>query len=91
VLTPFRGIRYAEARISGLAEVTSPPYDVIAGENEDQLLAADPHNVVRIIRPRHPAGQPGSSAQDAAADLRHWLAEGILLPDGRICTYVPRI
>src|SRR6185437_15345080 len=88
VLKPFRGVRYAEARVSGLAEVTSPPYDVIASENEDQLLAADPHNVVRIIRPRHPAGQPGSSAQDAAADLRHWLAEGILLPDAEPALYV---
>jgi uncharacterized protein (DUF1015 family) len=87
-LTPFRGIRYAEARISGLAEVTSPPYDVIASDNEDQLLAADPHNVVRIIRPRHPAGQPGSGAQDAAADLGHWLADGILVPDAAPALYV---
>jgi uncharacterized protein (DUF1015 family) len=88
VLTPFRGIRYAQARISGLAEVTSPPYDVIASENEDQLLAADPHNVVRIIRPRHPAGQPGSSSDDAAADLRQWLADGILVPDDEPGLYV---
>ena len=88
VLTPFRGVRYVEARVSGLAEVTSPPYDVIASENEDQLLAADPHNVVRIIRPRHPAGQPGSSGDDAAADLRQWLADGILVPDAEPALYV---
>jgi uncharacterized protein (DUF1015 family) len=88
VLTPFRGVRYVEARVSGLAEVTSPPYDVIASENEDQLLAADPHNVVRIIRPRHPAGQPGSSGDDAAADLGQWLADGILVPDAEPALYV---
>jgi len=88
VLKPFRGVRYAEARVSGLAEVTSPPYDVIASENEDQLLAADPHNVVRIIRPHHPAGQPGSSWDDAAADLRQWLADGILVPDDAPALYV---
>jgi uncharacterized protein (DUF1015 family) len=88
VLTPFRGVRYVEARVSGLAEVTSPPYDVIASENEDQLLAADPHNVVRIIRPRHPAGQPGSSCDDAAADLEQWLADGILEPDAEPALYV---
>jgi hypothetical protein len=29
VLAPFRGVRYAEDRVSGLAEVTSPPYDVM--------------------------------------------------------------
>ena len=75
-------------RVSGLAEVTSPPYDVIASENEDQLLASDPHNIVRIIRPRHPAGQPGSSYDDAAADLQQWLADGILVPDAEPALYV---
>ena len=88
VLAPFRGVRYAEARVSGLAEVTSPPYDVIASENEDQLLASDPYNVVRIIRPHHPAGQPGSSWDDAAADLRQWLDEAILVPDSSPALYV---
>ena len=88
MLKPFRGVRYAEGRVSGLAEVTSPPYDVIASENEDQLLAADPHNVVRIIRPHHATGQPGSSWDDAAADLRQWLADGILVADDRPALYV---
>ncbi|MGH3276323.1 MAG: DUF1015 family protein [Streptosporangiaceae bacterium] len=88
VLAPFRGVRYALDRVSGLAEVTSPPYDVIGSENEDQLLAADPHNVVRIIRPRHAAGQPGTAWDDAAADLATWLAQAILVPDDRPALYV---
>jgi uncharacterized protein (DUF1015 family) len=88
VLAPFRGIRYAENRVRGLAEVTSPPYDVIGSENEDQLLAADPHNVVRIIRPREQAGEPGSAWADAAADLREWLAQAILVPDAEPALYV---
>jgi uncharacterized protein (DUF1015 family) len=88
VLAPFRGVRYAEDQISGLAEVTSPPYDVIASENEDQLLASDPHNVVRIIRPHHRAGQPGNLWDDAAADLREWLSDAILVPDAGPALYV---
>jgi uncharacterized protein (DUF1015 family) len=87
-LAAFRGVRYSQHRVSGLAEVTSPPYDVIAGDNEDQLLAADPHNIVRIIRPRHAAGQPGTPWQDAADSLTDWLAEAILLPDGQPALYV---
>jgi uncharacterized protein (DUF1015 family) len=87
VLAPFRGVRYDPDRVSGLAEVTSPPYDVIGSENEDQLLAADPHNVVRIIRPRHQAGQPGSAGADAAAVLRAWLADAILVPDAEPALY----
>ena len=55
--------------MSGLAEVTSPPYDVIAAENESQLIAMDPHNVVRLILPRHDPGQPGSPYTDAAREL----------------------
>ena len=78
VLAPFRGVRYAENRVTGLAEVTSPPYDVIAADNENQLMAADPHNVVRLILPRHEAGQPGSPYEDAAAELASWLADGVL-------------
>ena len=65
-LAPFRGLRYAQDRVSGLAEVTSPPYDVIAHDAEDHLLAADPHNVVRLILPRHGAGNPGAVHAAAA-------------------------
>jgi len=88
VLAPFRGVRYAENRVTGLAEVTSPPYDVIAADNENKLMAADPHNVVRLILPRHEAGQPGSPYEDAAAELSSWLANGILAPDPDPALYV---
>jgi hypothetical protein len=88
VLAPFRGVRYAENRVTGLAEVTSPPYDVIAADNESQLMAADPHNVVRLILPRHQPGQPGSPYEDAAKELTTWLADGILTPDPDPALYV---
>ena len=74
--------------MSGLAEVTSPPYDVIAADIEKQLIASDPHNIVRLILPRHLAGQPGSPYDDAAAELSEWLAEGILVPDPGPALYV---
>jgi uncharacterized protein (DUF1015 family) len=60
-LAPFRGLRYAQDRVSGLAEVTSPPYDVIAHDTADHLLASDPHNVVRLILPRHDSGNLGAA------------------------------
>ena len=60
-LAPFRGLRYAQDRVSGIAEVTSPPYDVIAHDAADHLLASDPHNVVRLILPRHDAGNTGAA------------------------------
>jgi uncharacterized protein (DUF1015 family) len=97
VLAPFRGLRYAQDRVSGLAEVTSPPYDVIAHDTEDHLLASDPHNIVRLILPRHDAhnhwaGGDGALAEPAYADaarlLREWQDNGILVPDPMPALYV---
>jgi uncharacterized protein (DUF1015 family) len=87
-LAPFRGVRYAQDRVSGLADVTSPPYDVIFRDNEDQLMAADPHNVVRLILPRPIPGRPGEEYSDAAVLLRQWLAEQILVADPVPALYV---
>jgi uncharacterized protein (DUF1015 family) len=81
VLAPFRGLRYAADRVSDLAGVTSPPYDVIAHDIEAQLIAADPHNIVRLILP-HAAGPPGAGRYDGAARaLRQWQDERVLVAD----------
>ena len=87
-LAPFRGIRYAQDRVSGLAEVTSPPYDVIIRDKEDQLMAADPHNVVRLILPRQVGGRPGEEYQHAATSLRRWQEDRILVTDPVPALYV---
>ena len=87
-LAPFRGVRYAPDRVSGLADVTSPPYDVIFRASEDQLMAADPHNVVRLILPRPAPGRPGEEYRDAAILLQRWLAERILIADQVPALYV---
>ncbi|MEP7025145.1 MAG: DUF1015 domain-containing protein [Actinomycetota bacterium] len=93
-MAPFRGVRYAAGRVAGLAEVTSPPYDVIAHDIEDKLIAADPHNIVRLILPRRLAGE-GTGQRggddfyaDAAVALRQWQAGGILTPDAVPGLYV---
>jgi uncharacterized protein (DUF1015 family) len=77
VLAPFRGIRYARDRVSGIANVTSPPYDVISGRILEHLRAADPHNVVRLILP----GEDADANQAAASLLRQWLSAGVLIKD----------
>ncbi|HEY1669179.1 MAG TPA: DUF1015 domain-containing protein [Trebonia sp.] len=59
VLAPFCGVRYDLSRVGGLANVTSPPYDVIGPGSLERLLAASPYNVVRLILP---AGAPGGTA-----------------------------
>jgi uncharacterized protein (DUF1015 family) len=84
VLAPFRGIRYARDRVSGIANVTSPPYDVISGRSLEHLRAADPHNVVRLILP----GEAADASQAAASLLREWLSSGVLIRDRMPALYL---
>ena len=84
MLAPFRGIRYARDRVSGIANVTSPPYDVINGSVLDHLRAADPHNVVRLILP----GKDADASKTAAGLLREWLSAGVLIRDRVAALYI---
>ena len=90
LLTPFRAVRYDLSRVGGLANVTSPPYDVIGPGTLERLRDASPYNVVRLILP---TDVPGAAAartggEAAAARLRGWLAEGVLAADGTPAFYV---
>jgi uncharacterized protein (DUF1015 family) len=102
LLTPFRGVRYDLSRVGGLANVTSPPYDVIGPGALERLLAASPYNVVRLILPADildgaaagartsaaPAVDSRAGDDAAAVRLRDWLAEGALAADGAPALYV---
>jgi uncharacterized protein (DUF1015 family) len=92
---PFRGVRYAPARVGELANVTSPPYDVIGPGTLERLRAASPYNIVRLILPEPERGPAGAARADAravgqlaAARLRDWLADGVLAVDPSPALYV---
>jgi uncharacterized protein (DUF1015 family) len=87
-LLPFRGVRYVEARVSDLAEVTSPPYDVLDADGVLALESADSHNVVRLILPRDDDCGPEGRYEHAASTLRRWLDEGVLTVDKEAGLYV---
>ena len=90
-LAPFHAVRFDPDRVSGLADVTSPPYDVIGPGVVARLLAAEPHNIVRLILPGAGSPQPprGPAASAlAAAQLRDWLGSGVLRPDPSPALYV---
>jgi uncharacterized protein (DUF1015 family) len=64
LLAPFRGVRYDLSKVGGLANVTSPPYDVIGPGTLERLLAASPYNVVRLILPTADPGNPPASPEN---------------------------
>ena len=78
-IAPLRALRYEVARTGGLAPVVAPPYDVIDAAQRAELLARSPHNVVAVDLPRDPSG--GDPYAHAAATLRAWRDEGIVVAD----------
>ena len=74
--------------VSDLGAVLAPPYDVIDEGEHERLEASDPHNVVRLILPRDPAG-PGITRYDRAAQtFNDWLDDAVLAVDDTPALYV---
>jgi uncharacterized protein (DUF1015 family) len=88
VLAPFRALRFDESVAGPLADVTSPPYDVIDDEQLAGYEAASDHNVVRIILPRGPESGGQSRYVGAARLLEQWRAAGVLKLDDEPAIYV---
>jgi uncharacterized protein (DUF1015 family) len=87
---PFAGIRYAPAL--DLAVVSSPPYDVIDGDERAALAAQHPANAVHVDCPVGDLGSGGAGAvagagsdpyAAAAATFERWRDEGTLVTDDR--------
>lgn len=86
-LAPFKGLRYNPDRVSSLAAVTSPPYDVVDPDGRLLLETSDPHNIVRLILPR-PQPTAESGYRQAARLLSDWQRRGVLTADPEPALYV---
>lgn len=83
-IIPFRGLRYA--RSDDLAEVVSPPFDVISSEQRADLVARSPHNIVAITLGPDAINTPEWYRQ-AAATKERWLETGVLCRDATPAFY----
>lgn len=83
-LAPWRALYYNPAKISDLAQVVTPPYDVITPEQQAFFYDRHPYNVIRLILPRPEVGGAGPDSQylQAAADFSAWRQNQILIRDG---------
>jgi len=72
---PFRALRYAPG--TDLDAVIAPPYDVLSDAEVDALAARDPHNIVHVDVPRG----ADDRYERAAAVLRSWIEDGVLVAD----------
>ncbi len=73
VVRPFRAVRYVEDRAGPLADLVSPPYDVIGPDERLEHLRRSPYNVVHLTLP--------DSEEEASRAWAGWLDEGVLAHD----------
>jgi uncharacterized protein (DUF1015 family) len=81
-LQPLRTLRYEPAVVGSLADVIAPPYDVIDDAMRAELAARSPYNVVHVDLPR--------SYDEAAATLRDWRSNGVLVQEEETAVWVLR-
>ena len=80
---PFRGILYNPDKVDNLADVITPPFDVISGTEQEVFYARSPFNMVRLILGKASADDsPSHNPHSRAADhLKNWVAERSLVRD----------
>ncbi len=83
-ILPFRGLLYNPHKVEDMSEVMAPPYDVISSGLQEKLYHRHPNNIVRLILGKTCDDDTTGSNRytRAAADLKRWRSEGMLIQDG---------
>ena len=89
-IKPFHGIRYNPDHVSSMADVVSPPYDVISENEQADLHDRSPHNVIRLELGRRQTTDDDNDNPHTRADryLREWLQDGTLLREDVPAVYL---
>ena len=79
-VVPFSGILYNKEIIDSYSQVTAPPYDVIKPQQQEELYAKNPYNVVRLILGKIYDDDSATNNRytRSAEDFQSWLKEGVL-------------
>ncbi|HYT33582.1 MAG TPA: DUF1015 domain-containing protein [Ktedonobacteraceae bacterium] len=87
---PLRGIRYASTVVGDLAEVVTPPYDVISQDAQERYYARHPYNIIRLELGREEAGDTtlNNRYTRAAATFAEWRSNGIMRQEIIPCYYL---
>ncbi|HEY7127620.1 MAG TPA: DUF1015 domain-containing protein [Ktedonobacterales bacterium] len=91
-IRPFSGIQYASEFRSRLAELVTPPYDVISPEQQNTYYQRDPNNIIRLELGRDEPGDDrlNNRYTRAAAAFAEWRMQGIMRQESQPVMYLYR-
>jgi len=78
-VVPFKAITYHPKSIPDIAQVMTPPYDVIPAGEDQKYRDRSPYNIAHVILPQGPDDDYSRSA----ALLNKWLEVGVLVEDAK--------
>src|SRR5947208_3521940 len=87
---PLQGIRYSRDTVGDLAQVVTPPYDVISEEDQARYYARNPYNIIRLELGKE---EPGDTSLNnrytrATAIFGEWRRNDILRQEATPCYYL---
>ncbi len=87
---PLTGTVYNQDKIKDMAEIVTPPYDVISPQEEDDFIRRHPNNMIHLILGKSKAGDNGTENchTRAGRQLGKWRADGILVDDEKPAFYL---
>jgi uncharacterized protein (DUF1015 family) len=91
-IRPFSGIQYAPELRSHLAELVTPPYDVISPEQQKKFYERNPNNIIRLELGKDEPGDDrlNNRYTRAAATFAEWRMQGIMRQEARPAMYLYR-
>ncbi|MCL6611828.1 MAG: DUF1015 domain-containing protein [Peptococcaceae bacterium] len=89
-IIPFRGIRYNPEKVKNLADVVTPPYDVIDHAAQERYYRKHPYNIIRLEygKVNEGDGPGGNRYTRAAAHFSQWMGEDVLVREKTPALYL---
>jgi uncharacterized protein (DUF1015 family) len=90
---PFKGILYNLKKIGSLADVATPPYDVISEAEQINFHNRHPNNIIRLILGKETESDDDKNSRytRAAGFFNEWLSEGVLERDNVPAFYLSAV
>ena len=89
-VVPFRGVRYNAEKFKNLNDVTSPPYDIIPKEGQQELYNKNENNIIRIdYGMEFDTDTEDNNRYTRSGDfLNKWLDEQVLIKEDSPAFYI---
>ena len=89
-IIPFRGLRYNQNKIDDIADVITPPYDVISSQAQETYYLKSDYNIIRLILGKEfPGDDHDNNKYKRAADFyKKWIEYGVLKQEDKPSIYI---